>query len=56
MAIKGKIVEIAKSHKGSLQLQNILKRTSVSNIGVIIEECKHSFGDLMMDSYGNYFC
>jgi hypothetical protein len=44
------------SYKGSLQMQNYIKKTSVNNLNKIIELIKDDFGRLMTDSYANYFC
>jgi hypothetical protein len=52
----GKLVEILKTHKGSMQMQNFIKRASFNNLNTIIEEIKNDFGKLMIDQYGNYFC
>lgn len=50
------IVDYLKSQKGSRHMQDYLKKASISNINVIIEKIKDDFGNLMADSYGNYFC
>ena len=52
----GNLVSTLKTHKGSMHMQSFIKRASMNNLNVIIEEIKNSFGDLMTDSYGNYFC
>jgi hypothetical protein len=52
----GKLVEILKTHKGSMQMQSFIKRASFNNLNTIIEEIKSEFGKLMIDQYGNYFC
>lgn len=52
----GKLVEVLKTHKGSMQMQSFIKRSSFNNLNMIIEEIKGDFGKLMIDQYGNYFC
>ena len=53
---RDKIVELLKTHKGSLHMQNYIKKASMANLNVIIESIKDDFGKLMTDSYANYFC
>ena len=51
-----KLVETLKTHKGSIQMQLYIKKTSVKSLNKIIEIIKGDFAELMMDSYANYFC
>lgn len=51
-----RILETLKTHKGSVALQNTVNRGSYNMNSAIINEVKDSFGELMCDQYGNYFC
>ena len=37
-------------------MQEYLKKASFNSVSLIIEKIKLDFGNLMADSYGNYFC
>lgn len=50
------IISHIKTQKGSRQMQDFLKKASINQVSLIIEKIKGEFGDLMKDSYGNYFC
>lgn len=37
-------------------MQDFLKKAPINSINLIIDKIKDDFGNLMSDSYGNYFC
>ena len=53
---QGKILPNVKTHKGSLQMQNFVKKAPMNIIEMIIDEINQEFWQLLTDSYGNYFC
>jgi hypothetical protein len=54
--MRGKIVEMAKSQQGSKTLQKMLAKASPDFVMCAFEECVDKMDQLMIDSYGNYFC
>ena len=54
--LKGKFLNVIKTHKGSRIFQNYLKTTQSDIIHLIYAEIRNNIIDIMCDSYGNYFC
>ena len=54
--MRGKVVEQAKTKQGSQHIQKLLDRASPELVEFIVVESLTSFSDLMIDSYGNFFC
>ena len=54
--LKGKFLNVIKTHKGSRMFQNYLKTTQSAIIHLIYAEIRNNIIDIMCDSYGNYFC
>ena len=45
-----------KTHKGSINMQNFMKRANPALIDKIIDEIQEDIAFLLTDNYGNYFC
>lgn len=54
--LKGKFLSIVTAQNGSRVLQKAMKNTTDTIISRIFDEIKDHIHDLMIDSYGNYFC
>ncbi|MCQ2817080.1 MAG: hypothetical protein MJ252_07430 [archaeon] len=54
--LKGNLVTMIKTQRGSRIFQNYLKKTDVEIIHLLYLEIKPFIVDLMNDLYGNYFC
>ena len=54
--LKGKFVQIIRTHKGSRLFQNYLKSTKIEILHQIFLEIKYKLSDLLKDNYANYFC
>jgi hypothetical protein len=48
--------EYAKSQKGSRNLQKLLNKIQPEGLDSILDKLKFNFPELMIDTYGNYFC
>lgn len=53
--LKGNLVEIIKSHKGSRLFQNYLKKTPYSIISLIYQELQFDLVGIISNLYSNYF-
>lgn len=53
---KGQIVAFAKNQQGSKYLQRVLAKASPDILEFIVVEVGDNLHELMVDSYGNYFC
>lgn len=53
---KGQIPALAKNQQGSKYLQRVLAKASPDVLEFIVVEAGDSLHELMVDSYGNYFC
>lgn len=56
MDFKGQIPAFAKNQQGSKYLQRVLTKASPDILEFIVVEIGDHLQDLMVDSYGNYFC
>lgn len=56
MDYKGQIVAFAKNQQGSKYLQRVLAKASPDVLEFIVVEVGDNLHELMVDSYGNYFC
>jgi len=56
MDYKGQIVAFAKNQQGSKYLQRVLAKASPDVLEFIVIEVGDNLHELMVDSYGNYFC
>ena len=52
---KGDLSRMLRTHRGSMSLQNFIKKASNSNLTSIIDEIRESLPDLIIDMYANYF-
>jgi hypothetical protein len=50
------LLDVLKTHKGSVKMQKCLDNLSPNDISYIIENIKDRFSELMINQYGNYFC
>jgi len=48
--------DYAKTQRGSRNLQKLLNKIEPSGLDEILEFLKNNFPELMVDTYGNYFC
>jgi hypothetical protein len=48
--------EYAKTQRGSRNLQKLLNKIEPGGLDEILEKLKNNFPELMVDTYGNYFC
>jgi hypothetical protein len=48
--------EYAKTQRGSRSLQKLLNKIEPGGLDKILEKLKFNFPELMVDTYGNYFC
>jgi len=48
--------EYAKTQRGSRSLQKLLNKIEPGGLDEILEKLKFNFPELMIDTYGNYFC
>jgi len=53
---KGQLVAFAKNQQGSKYLQRVLAKASPDILDFIVVEVGDNLHELMVDSYGNYFC
>ena len=54
--LKGNFFKVITSQNGSRVLQKALQNTETSILVRIFEEIKENVHQIMIDSYGNYFC
>ena len=52
---KGELVKVLKTHKGSMSLQNFIKKATNKNLTDIINEISNKLPELITDMYANYF-
>lgn len=48
--------EYAKTQRGSRNIQKLLNKIEPGGLDEILEKLKNNFPELMVDTYGNYFC
>lgn len=56
MEYKGQLVAFAKNQQGSKYLQRVLAKASPDILDFVVLEVGDHLHELMVDSYGNYFC
>ena len=44
-----------KTHKGSMALQGFIRKATLNNLNIIIDEIKSKLPELITNQYANYF-
>jgi hypothetical protein len=54
--LRNNVARLARTQSGSRYLQKEMTKAKIGMIDFLLTDIGESFSDIMVDSYGNYFC